>query len=203
MPKRKCCEHPTKHTNSTCVPKGTMPVSVQLSQFLVSQYNMTKTRVRWLCPRCHVFELKEMTSHEDVQMSDNDVSTDDADYDDDVMMVEVVNTCDANEDDHDTEELSGEEEEQEDSDEEDNPQMDSGFINESKENDHYSQDIDEKSTDCESMEEEEEDASYEHEYRKDKAAEQLSSVFQLLKIEPIHDKYVIGLLRISLNDSCV
>jgi hypothetical protein len=176
MPKRKCCEHPIKHANSTRVPKGIMAVSLQLSKFLVSRYNMTETQTRWLCPRCHAFKSKEMTAYQAVHMSDNDVSSDD----DDAMMVEVLDNCGTNDDDHATEELSEEEE--------DNAQMDSGFMNESKENDHDSLDMDEKSTDCESMDEEEGAVSYEHEYRKNKVMEQLSAVFELLKIEPIHDK---------------
>jgi hypothetical protein len=115
-------------------------------------------------------------------MKDNEVSSDDA------MMIEILDNCSTNDDDHATEELSEEEE--------DNARMDSGFMNESKENDHHSLDMDERSTDCESMDEEEGDVLYEHEYQKNKAVEQLSAVFELLKIEPIHDKYVANLLLI-------
>lgn len=186
MPKRKCCEHPEKHANSARVPKGTIAVSLQLSKFLVSRYNMTETRTRWLCPRCHVVESKEMTAYQTVQMKDNEVSSDDGD-DDDAMMTEILDNCSTKDDDHATEELT---------EEEDNARMDSGFMNESKENDHHSLHMDERSTDCESMDEEEGDVLYEHEYQKNKTVEQLSAVFELLKIEPIHDKYVANLLLI-------
>lgn len=55
----------------------------------------------------------------------------------------------------------------------------------------------------EELREEEGDVLYEHEYEKNKAVEQLSAVFELLKIEPVHDKYVANLLLIFWNDSCV
>jgi hypothetical protein len=170
-----------------------MPVSEQLSKFLLSRYNMTEIQTRWLCPRCHAFESKEMMSRQAVQMTDNEVSTDDDEND--AMTVEVADKCTTNDDDDGAEELNDEEE--------DNVQMDSGFLNESKENNDDSLDMDEKSTDCESMDEEEGSVSYEEEYQKHKAMERLSAVFKLLEIEPIHDKYVVNLLRIFINDSYV
>ena len=143
---------------------------------------MMETRTRWLCPRYHVFESKEMTTYQTVQMKDNEVSSDDGD-DDDAMIIEILDNCGANGSDHATEKLREKEEEA------DNTRMDSGFMNESKKNDHHSLDMDERSTDCESMDKEEGDVLYEHEYQKNKAVEQLSAVFELLKIESIHDKY--------------
>ena len=173
MPKRKCCEHPIKHASyATRVPKAIMAVSLQLSKFLISRYNMIETRMRWLCPMCHAFESKEMTAHQAMQVNDNEVSS--QNDDDDAMMVEVLDNYVTKDDGHANEELNEEEEK-----EEDNAQMDSGFMNQSKEIDHDSLDMDEEVA-----------VSYDHEYRKSKAVEQLSVVFELLKIEPIHDKYV-------------
>lgn len=177
MPKRKICEHPTKHADSTYVPKGTMAVPLELSKFLVPRYNLTGTKVHWLCPRCRAFESKEMMNHQTVQMSDPEVSSEDDD--DDVMMVELVNNSGTDEDGEDND----------DDKEENNPEMDSGFIHESEENDHCLQDTDKKSANSGSMEDEEDTVLYEDNYRKNKAVDELSSVFQLLKIEPIHDKY--------------
>ena len=194
MPKRKCCEHPEKHANSTRAPKGTIAVSLQLSKFLVSRYNLMETRTRWLCPRCHAFETKEMTAYQTVQTRDNEVSSDDGD-DDDALMIEIRDNCGGNDDDYATEELREEEQEQEQQ-QQDDARMDSGFMNESKENDHHSLDMDEGSTDRESTDKEEGEVLYEHEYQKNKAVEQLSAVFELLKIEPIHDKCVTNLLLI-------
>lgn len=241
MPKRKCCEHPTKHADSVLIPKGIIAASLQLSKFLVSRYYMTKTKPRWLCPRCHAFESNQMAASQAVQMNDDEVSSDDDDDDDDAMIVDVLDDCVANDDDHAAEESSEEEqddgdagdeeqdaddagdqeqdaddadEEQDDDDEEeqddddvdeqddhdeeeeDSALMDSGFMNESKENHSDLLDAAEDSTDCESMDEDEDAVSLEHEYQKNEAVEQLSTVFKLLKIEPIHDKYVVNLLLI-------
>jgi len=139
---------------------------------LVSRYNLTRTKVHWLCPRCRTFESKEMMNHQTVQMSDSEVSCEDDD--DDVMMVELVNNSGTDDDDDDNEE-----------------------------NDHCLQDMDKKSTNSELMEDEEDTVLYEENYRKNKVVDELSSVFQLLNIELIHDKYDLNSMRIFRNDSCV
>ena len=108
-----------------------------------------------------------MTAHQAVQVSNNEVSSEN---DDNYV---------TNDDGHANEELNEGEEEEKEEKEEDNAQMDSGFMNQSKEIDHDSLDMDEEVA-----------VSYDHDYRKSKAVEQLSVVFELLKIEPIHDKYV-------------
>ena len=79
-----------------------------------------------------------MTAYQTVQMKDNEVSSGDGD-DDNAMMIEILDNCDTNDDDHPTEQLSEEEE--------NDARMDSGFTNDSKENDHHSLDMDERSTD--------------------------------------------------------
>ena len=123
-----------------------------------------------------------MTAYQTVQMKDNEVSSGDGD-DDNAMMIEIPDNCGGNDDDYATEELREEEEEQE-----DDARMDSGFMNESKENDHHSLDMDEGSTDRESTDKEEGEVLYEHEYQKNKAVEQLSAVFELLKIFRENDR---------------
>ncbi|CAF1684160.1 unnamed protein product, partial [Adineta ricciae] len=112
--------------------------------------------------------------------------------DDDAMMTEILDNCSTKDDDHATEQLTEEEE--------DNVRMDSGFMNESKENDHHSLHMDERSTDCESMGEEEGDVLYEHEYQKSKAVKQLVAVFELLKIESIHDKSTVFPIRVKVDE---
>ena len=149
-----------------------MAVPLEVSEFLVSRYNLTRTNVHWLCPRCRTFESKEMMNHQTVQMSDSEVSCEDDD--DDVMMVELVNNSGTDDDDDDNEE-----------------------------NDHCLQDMDKKSTNSELMEDEEDTVLYEENYRKNKVVDELSSVFQLLNIELIHDKYDLNSMRIFRNDSCV
>jgi len=89
MPRSKYCEHPTKHANFVRLPKGIMAVSIQLSNFLLSRYNMIDTEIRWLCARCHSFELKEMTSHQAEEMSDVEASNDDDENDS--MLIKYIN----------------------------------------------------------------------------------------------------------------
>jgi len=168
MPRRNYCEHPAKHANSAHVPKGLLAVSLQLSMFLVSRYNTTDSRIRWLCSRCHAFESKEMMIHQEVNLSDSESW-----IGDEVMMIESPDNGGENDDNDANEEFSHLEEEKE-----HNSLMDSGFIPESKANDDGSTGMDEDAG----------DVSYEIEYQKNKAMEQLSAVFELFQIEPIHDK---------------
>jgi hypothetical protein len=44
----------------TTEPKGCRKVSLKLSMFLTSRYDITDTRIHWLCPRCCTLELKAM-----------------------------------------------------------------------------------------------------------------------------------------------
>ena len=60
MPRQKYCEHPINHGKSTRVPKGIKAVSLQLSNFLISQYDVAHNQIRWLCLRCHTFESKKI-----------------------------------------------------------------------------------------------------------------------------------------------
>jgi hypothetical protein len=108
------------------------------------------------------------------------------------MVVEALNNCNTNGDDCPANGLNDADEKKE-----HDSHMNSRFIAEVKENEDNSIDMDDKSTDCESMNEEEEHDSYEHEHQKDKAVEQLSVVFRLLKIELIHDKCVANLCELS------
>lgn len=184
MPIRRCCEHPIKHANSACVPKGIRVVSFQLSIFLVSRYSTTSNRIRWLCSRCHAFESKEMLDCQDVSVSDKGNSSDD-----EAMMTESPdNGCTSNGDIVQQESSDSDPEEEEEEEKENDSLMDSGFMPESKESDRSSTDMDGESTDCEPMNEEADDVPYKIEYEKEKAAEKLSTVFDLFKISPIHDK---------------
>ena len=66
--------------------------------------------------------------------------------------------------------------------------MDSGIIDESKDDDDDSLVIDDEATDTEAIDNASENVSYRLEYEKQNATEQLSTVFGLLNIDPIHDK---------------
>ena len=178
MLKQKICEHPIKHAKSTCVPKGVLAVSSQLSKFLISQYDATCTRICWLWPRCHAFESKKMMTHQSMERNSDESFTDDEvmkegspvndnKIDDDAVNVQFN---DLNEE------------------EKESPHMDSVIIAESSDNDGSS--CTDESTDPESMEEDTSHALYELEHQNDKAMEELSKIFELLDIDPIHDRLI-------------
>jgi hypothetical protein len=138
MPRQKCCEHPTRHANSAYGPKGAVAVSSQLSMFLVSRYDAADDRIRWLCPKCHAFEWKEMMIHQPMEFNDDpsssddelmeeDSPNDDGDNNDDELMAEDFSVDgDDNNDDSVNIEFENVNEEDEHS-----YQMDSGIIAES------------------------------------------------------------------------
>jgi hypothetical protein len=179
MPRRKHCEHPLKHVKSTRVPKGIVAVSAQLSKFLISQYDVACTRISWLCPTCHASESKKMITHQSTEFTDDETSSGDE------LMTEgsPVND-DKNDDDDVNVEFNDLNEE-----EKQNPHMDSGIIAESNDDDE-SPCMDEKTTDPESMDEETDHVFYELGHQKGKAMEELSNIFELLNIKPIHDRLV-------------
>ena len=178
MLKRKICEHPIKHAKSTRVPKEVVAVSSQLSKFLISQYDATYTRICWLCPRCHAFESKKMMTHQSMELNSDESFTDD-----EVMKEGSPVNDDKTDDDAVNVEFNDLNEE-----EKENPHMDSGIIAESNDNDESP--CTDESTDPESMEEDTGHALYELEHQKDKAMEELSKIFELLDINPIHDRLI-------------
>lgn len=189
MPKRKCCEHPTKHANSTRIPKGVVFVSTRLSTFLISRYGAAEDKIRWLCPRCHAFELKEMTTRSSMELSDNEspvkdeaIAEDSSFPNDENDRVVSVEFNDLNEE------------------EEENPLMDSGIMADLNDDEEDLSSMDDETADHESMDEEMGHVSYEREYQKNKVMEQLSTIFKILNIDSIHDKYVHIFFRIFFND---
>ena len=176
MPRRKNYEHPTKHEKSRCVPKGVKAVSPELSKFLISQYDVPYTRICWLCARCHTFESKKMMAHQSEKLNNNESSSDD----ESMTQGSPVND-DRNDDDYVNVEFNDLNEE-----EKENPHMDSGITAESNDDDESPR-VDE-TTDHESMDEDTCHAFYELQHQKENAMEQLSNVFQLLNIDPIHDR---------------
>lgn len=176
MPRRKICEHPTKHKKSARVPKGIVAVSSELSKFLISEYDVAYIRIRWLCLTCHAFESKKMMTHQSMGFNDNESSSDDE------AMTEVSPDNDDKNDDvavnMEFNDLNEKEEE--------NLHMDSGIIAESNDDDESPRD--DETTDPESMDEDTCHAFYELEHQKEEAMKQLSNIFQLLNISPIHDR---------------
>ena len=144
---------------STSKPKGLRAVSSKLSMFLTSRYDITETRIHWLCPRCHTLESKEMNNRT------MEMDTDRND-DDDESMTEDIDS-DENDSDNDFE---GE---------------NNNYID--KEIEGTPEDSDEV-TDSELMDEEPGDVLFDLEYRQNEAMEKLSTVFRLFNLDPIHDK---------------
>ncbi|CAF4535239.1 unnamed protein product, partial [Didymodactylos carnosus] len=77
--------------------------------------------------------------------------------------------------------------------EKDNPHMDSGIIAESNDND-------DETIDPESMDEGTGDAFYELDHQKDKAMEELSKIFELMNIDPIHDRSAVLPIRAKVDE---
>ncbi|CAF2960801.1 unnamed protein product [Rotaria sp. Silwood2] len=179
MPKRKYCEHPTKHVNSTRIPKGVMPVSPHPSMFLISRYDAADGRIRWVRPRCHAFEWKEIMTRQSMDLTNNESPSEGKAMAEDSSVRDDENGDAVNGEFNDLNEK-----------EEQNPLMDNGILAESKNDDDDLSYMDDETTNHESMNEEIGYVSYELEYQKDKVMEQLSTIFKLLNIDSIRDKYV-------------
>lgn len=168
MPRLKYCQHPTKHATSKSAPKYVRAVSLKLSMFLMSRYDIEDTRFRWLCLRCHTLESNEMKARQPRQINNNRTPADDE------SMAEATSSDD-NDDEESTGELSDENEE-----DEDNSSPNEDMETERNENG--------EETDDGSMEEDSGDVYDDLEYQQNEASEKLSAIFRLLSIDPIHDK---------------
>lgn len=174
MPRPKYCQHPERHANSAIGAKGVVPVCSELSTFLLSRYDGIDVRVRWLCPRCHAVELKEMKIHQPMESSNSRSSSEDESTAEDLSS-------------GDDDEISDEVDHDNDKDEGD-VQMDNGSEAQSKDDDDDDPlRTDDRENDPESMDEESDD-TYDLEYHQNEAMEKLSTIFKLLNIDPIHDK---------------
>ncbi|CAF3345225.1 unnamed protein product [Rotaria sp. Silwood2] len=156
MPWQKCCQHPTRHENSTVVAKGNTSVSLELAKFLQNQYDLSGGYIRWLCANCRSLETKTMRSYrsteeaEDQSSSNNESSSENSSNDDD------------EEDDYEGQcEMDDDESNKSTEDDDDGPEpMDDDSVNG------------------------EDDLVF----QQDQAFENLTNIFQLLNISPIHDK---------------
>ncbi|CAF3782878.1 unnamed protein product [Rotaria socialis] len=123
-----------------------------------------------------------MMTHQSMELNNDESSTDDevmkegSPVNDDKIDDDAVNV--------EFDDLNEEEKE--------NPHMDSDIIAESSDND--------ESTDPESMEEDTGHALYELEHQKDKAMEKLLKIFELLGIDPIHDRSAVLPIRAKVDE---
>ncbi|CAF4942860.1 unnamed protein product [Rotaria socialis] len=182
MPRPKYCQHPTRRATFASGAKGVRAVSLKLSMSLISRYDITDTRVHWLCPRCHTLESSELKIHQPMQINNNRSLTD-AEY--------TVEDISSGEDDDD-EEDADEEISYDNLEDEDNVYMNDNMEAEIKDND--------KETDAESMDEESDDVSYDLEYHQNEAIEKLSTIFRLLNIKSIQDKVAVRPIRAKIDE---
>ncbi|CAF3007423.1 unnamed protein product [Rotaria sp. Silwood2] len=82
--------------------------------------------------------------------------------------------------------------------EKENPHMDCVIIADSNGNDESP--CTDELADPESMEEDKGHALYELEHQKEKAIEELSKIFELLDIDPIHDRSAVLPMRVKVNE---
>ncbi|CAF5110648.1 unnamed protein product, partial [Rotaria sp. Silwood1] len=129
-----------------------------------------------------------MMTHQSEKLNDNESSSDD-----ESMTQDSPVNDDRNDDDYVNVEFNDLNEE-----EKENPHMDSGITAESNDDDESPR-VDE-TTDPESMDEDTCHAFYELEHQKEKAMEQLSNVFQLLNIDPIHDRSAVLPIRAKVDE---
>ena len=75
MPRQKCCQHPTRHENSTVIAMWNMPVSLELAKFLHNQYGLSGGYIRWLCANCRSLETKIMRSYRSTEEAEDQSSS--------------------------------------------------------------------------------------------------------------------------------
>ncbi|CAF4875135.1 unnamed protein product [Rotaria sp. Silwood1] len=129
-----------------------------------------------------------MMTHQSEKLNDNESSSDD-----ESMTQDSPVNDDRNDDDYVNVEFNDLNEE-----EKENPHMDSGITAESNDDDESPRA--DETTDPESMDEDICHAFYELEHQKEKAMEQLSNVFQLLNIDPIHDRSAVLPIRAKVDE---
>ena len=151
MLRRKCCESSARHANSICRPKRIIPVSSQVSTFLVAQYDTIDERILWLCPGYHVFEWKETTIFQSVKF--------DADQSSDGYEIMTKSSRGDDEGNDNDDEVDVENDHMDDEDEQCS-QMESGTIAELKNDDYFSLVIDNEATDTESIDKYPDNISY-------------------------------------------
>jgi hypothetical protein len=81
MPRKKFCEHPTRHIGHLDTPKVQRSVSLRLATFIRDQYDLDDVNVNGLCAKCHALENKQMELDAAMDVDENINSNDDmSDY---------------------------------------------------------------------------------------------------------------------------
>ena len=82
MPRKKICQHPTRHLASLSPPTAQRLVFSRLNKFMHDRYDLDDTKVTGLCAKCYAFEQQQMIEDEAMDIeeqtnSDTDVFNDD------------------------------------------------------------------------------------------------------------------------------
>ena len=64
MPQPKPCQHHIRHENAVTLPKSCHFVPLTLLKFMSEHDDMQDLNVRWLCPNCYTFEMKELRQNQ-------------------------------------------------------------------------------------------------------------------------------------------
>jgi hypothetical protein len=164
MPRRKDCQHPTRHAKSASAARGDREVSLELSHFLRDQFGPVNDPIKWLCRRCHSSETKTMQSRSINETSDRrNLSNHKLSSDHPVE--------DEEDDDHTRE---SEDNDEDDEDEQSSIDDDMSITNSGDE--------------IESMDEDPVDDAASLSYQQDEAMKKLSEVFKVLNLGPIHSR---------------
>ena len=173
MPRRKYCEHPTRHSLSLSPPKAQRSVSSRLDKFIRHRYDRDHAKIVELCAKCYAFENQQMVEDEAMEM-EKDISSND----------------DISEADEQEENVTEEEE----SDSNATNDEESNNIDDGKETDDNDNEEEEEEEEEEEVEEEDDDddddddSFHELIYKQQQAFEPLSSIFRMLNVSPIHDR---------------
>ncbi|CAF3665666.1 unnamed protein product [Rotaria sp. Silwood1] len=186
MPRRRLCQHPTLHTVSSYVATGSRLVSSRLLNFIRTRYDLEQLDTRWLGSKCQWVKTKVM-KEQDETVEEYDTDTDGDELSENSSMDHEEDDGDA--EDEDNEEGDNNEEDGNSEEDEDNEEVDDGCDRQAEDDDH--EEINDKS-DQQGYDDEkqsEDDMLLEVSYLEEQAMEQLSAVFKLLKMYPIHDKF--------------
>ena len=160
MPRRKYCEHPTRHSLSLSPPRAQRSVSSRLDKFICHRYNRDNAKITELCAKCYAFENQQMVEDEAMEMEKDTSSNDD---------------------------ISGADEQEENVTEEE--KNDSNATNDEESNDiDDGKETDDNDNEEEEEDDDDDDSFHELTYKQQQAFETLSSIFRTLNVNPIHDR---------------
>ena len=169
VPRRKYCEHPTRHSLSHSPPKAQRSVSSRLDKFIrhSHRYDRDHAKITELCAKCYAFENQQMVEDEAMEMEKDISSNDDisgADEQEENVTEEEENDSNATNDEE------------------------SNDIDDGKETDDDDNEKEEEEEEEDDDDDDDDDSFHELTYKQQQAFETLSSIFRTLNVSPIHDR---------------